>query len=31
MIKIEKTGVFGWESAVRGMRNPINSINNRRK
>jgi hypothetical protein len=25
MIKIEKTEVFGWESAVRGMRNPLNS------
>lgn len=25
MIKIEKTDVFGWESAVRGMRNPMNS------
>lgn len=25
MIKIEKTEVFGWEAAVRGMRNPMNS------
>lgn len=25
MIKIEGTEVFGWESAVRGMRNPMNS------
>jgi hypothetical protein len=25
MIKIEKTDVFGWESAIRGMRNPLNS------
>ncbi len=25
MIKIEKTEVFGWEAAVRGMRNPLNS------
>ena len=25
MIKIEKTEVYGWESAIRGMRNPINS------
>ena len=25
MIKIENTEVFGWESAVRGMRNPMNS------
>lgn len=25
MIKIEKTEVFGWESAIRGMRNPLNS------
>ena len=22
MIKIEKTEVMGWESAIRGMRNP---------
>ena len=27
MIKIEKTEVFGWEAAVRGMRNPMNSWN----
>lgn len=25
MIKIEKTDVFGWEAAIRGMRNPMNS------
>lgn len=25
MIKIEKTEVIGWESAIRGMRNPMNS------
>lgn len=25
MIKFEKTDVFGWESAIRGMRNPLNS------
>ena len=25
MLKIEKTEVFGWESAIRGMRNPLNS------
>ncbi len=25
MIKIEKTDVYGWESAIRGMRNPLNS------
>ncbi len=25
MIKIEKDEVFGWESAIRGMRNPMNS------
>ena len=25
MIRIEKTDVFGWESAIRGMRNPMNS------
>ena len=25
MIKIEKTEVAGWESAIRGMRNPMNS------
>lgn len=25
MIKIEHTQVFGWESAIRGMRNPMNS------
>lgn len=27
MIKIEKTEVMGWESAIRGMRNPMNSWN----
>lgn len=25
MLKISKTEVFGWEAAVRGMRNPMNS------
>jgi hypothetical protein len=25
MIKIEKTDVYGWEAAIRGMRNPMNS------
>lgn len=25
MIKIEKTDVYGWEPAIRGMRNPMNS------
>lgn len=25
MIKIEKTNVCGWEAAIRGMRNPMNS------
>lgn len=25
MIKLEKTEVFGWEAAIRGMRNPKNS------
>ena len=25
MIKIENTEVFGWDSAIRGMRNPMNS------
>lgn len=25
MIKIEHTQVFGWEAAIRGMRNPLNS------
>lgn len=25
MIKIEHTDVYGWESAIRGMRNPLNS------
>jgi len=25
MIKIEKVETFGWESAIRGMRNPMNS------
>ena len=27
MIKIEKTEIYGWESAIRGMRNPMNSWN----
>lgn len=25
MIKIENTDVFGWETAIRGLRNPMNS------
>ena len=25
MIKIEKTKIYGWEEAIRGMRNPLNS------
>lgn len=25
MIKLEKTDVFGWESSIRGLRNPLNS------
>ena len=25
MIKIENTEVYGWEAAIRGMRNPKNS------
>ena len=25
MIKLEKTEVYGWEAAIRGMRNPMNS------
>lgn len=25
MLKIENTEVFGWEAAIRGMRNPLNS------
>lgn len=25
MIKIENTEVVGWEAAIRGMRNPLNS------
>ena len=25
MIRIEKTEVYGWEAAIRGMRNPMNS------
>ena len=28
MIKLEKTDVFGWEAAVRGMRNPMRKIEN---
>lgn len=27
MIKIEKTETFGWEAAIRGARNPLNSWN----
>ena len=27
MIKIEQTEVFGWNAAIRGMRNPMNSWN----
>ena len=25
MIKIENVDIFGWEAAIRGMRNPMNS------
>ena len=25
MIKLENTEVMGWEAAIRGMRNPMNS------
>ena len=25
MIKIENVDVYGWEAAIRGMRNPLNS------
>ena len=25
MLKIENTEVMGWEAAIRGMRNPMNS------
>ena len=25
MIKIENPAVYGWEAAIRGMRNPMNS------
>lgn len=28
MIKIENTNVCGWEAAIRGMRNPLNSWDN---
>lgn len=28
MIKIENTEVYGWEAAIRGMRNPMNSWDN---
>lgn len=28
MIKIENTEVVGWEHAIRGMRNPMNSWDN---
>lgn len=27
MLKVENTDVFGWEAAIRGMRNPMNSWN----
>ena len=27
MLKLENTEVFGWEAAIRGMRNPMNSWN----
>lgn len=27
MLKIENTEIFGWEAAIRGMRNPMNSWN----
>lgn len=27
-MKIDKVEVFGWEAAIRGMRNPLNSWNN---
>ena len=29
MLKIENTEVMGWESAIRGMRNPMNSWDKR--
>ena len=29
MLKLENTGVFGWEATIRGMRNPMNSWNKR--
>ena len=25
MIKIENVEIYGWETAIRGMRNPMNS------
>ena len=25
MIKIENVEIFGWQAAIRGMRNPLNS------
>ena len=28
MIKFENTSIYGWEAAIRGMRNPMNSWNN---
>ena len=28
MIKIENTDVMGWDAAIRGMRNPMNSWEN---
>ena len=29
MIKIENVDVYGWEAAIRGMRNPMNSWSKR--
>ena len=29
MIKVENTEVYGWEAAIRGMRNPMNSWESR--
>lgn len=31
MIKLEHTEVLGWEHAIRGMRNPMNSWKSYRK
>lgn len=28
MIKFEHTETYGWETAIRGMRNPLNSWEN---